>query len=48
MKNHNRILVIDDEDINIDIIELLFHDVGKIGIRDAILLKPAKFTPQEF
>jgi len=24
------------------------HDVGKIGIRDAILLKPAKFTPQEF
>jgi response regulator RpfG family c-di-GMP phosphodiesterase len=24
------------------------HDVGKIGIPDAILLKPGKFTPQEF
>jgi len=24
------------------------HDVGKIGIRDPILLKPGKLTPQEF
>jgi len=24
------------------------HDIGKIGIRDAILLKPAKLTSQEF
>lgn len=24
------------------------HDVGKIGIRDAILLKPGKLTPEEF
>nr|WP_246580411.1 HD domain-containing phosphohydrolase [Deinococcus aestuarii] len=24
------------------------HDVGKIGIPDAILLKPGKFTPEEF
>lgn len=24
------------------------HDVGKIGISDSILLKPAKLTPQEF
>ncbi|HNP26278.1 MAG TPA: HD domain-containing phosphohydrolase [Nitrosomonas sp.] len=24
------------------------HDVGKIGIRDSILLKPGKLTPQEF
>lgn len=24
------------------------HDVGKIGISDAILLKPSKLTPQEF
>jgi putative two-component system response regulator len=24
------------------------HDVGKIGIRDAILLKPARLTPEEF
>lgn len=26
----------------------LLHDVGKIGIRDAVLLKPAKLTPEEF
>lgn len=24
------------------------HDVGKIGIADAVLLKPGKFTPEEF
>jgi putative two-component system response regulator len=24
------------------------HDIGKIGIRDEILLKPGKLTPQEF
>ena len=24
------------------------HDIGKVGIPDAILLKPAKLTPQEF
>lgn len=26
----------------------LLHDVGKIGIRDPILLKPGKLTPEEF
>jgi putative nucleotidyltransferase with HDIG domain len=26
----------------------LFHDVGKIGVPDAILTKPAKLTPAEF
>ncbi len=26
----------------------LLHDIGKIGISDNILLKPGKFTPQEF
>ncbi len=25
----------------------LLHDVGKIGIRDAILLKPGRFTPED-
>ncbi len=25
----------------------LLHDVGKIGIRDAVLLKPGRFTPEE-
>lgn len=24
------------------------HDIGKVGIRDAILLKPARLTPEEF
>ncbi|HLC29583.1 MAG TPA: HD-GYP domain-containing protein, partial [Dehalococcoidia bacterium] len=26
----------------------LLHDVGKLGIRDAVLLKPDKLTPEEF
>lgn len=26
----------------------LLHDVGKIGVRDAILLKPGKLTPEEW
>jgi len=26
----------------------LFHDIGKIAIRDAVLLKPARLTPDEF
>ena len=25
-----------------------FHDIGKIGIPDKILLKPAKFSPEEW
>jgi putative nucleotidyltransferase with HDIG domain len=26
----------------------LFHDIGKLGVPDAILTKPAKLTPQEY
>jgi putative two-component system response regulator len=26
----------------------LFHDIGKIAIRDAVLLKPSSLTPEEF
>ena len=26
----------------------LFHDIGKIAIRDAVLLKPSRLTPEEF
>lgn len=35
---------------DVDMIRLAarLHDVGKIGIPDAILLKPGRFTPEEF
>ncbi len=36
------------EDINDLIAGAFLHDVGKIGIRDPILLKPGKLTPEEF
>lgn len=26
----------------------ILHDIGKVGIPDAVLLKPGKFTPEEF
>lgn len=29
-------------------ISALFHDIGKIGIPDSILMKPARLTPAEF
>jgi response regulator RpfG family c-di-GMP phosphodiesterase len=42
-----------EEYLNDRTIEMLFkctplHDIGKVGVRDAILLKPAKLTPEEF
>jgi len=36
------------EDIHDLIAGSFLHDVGKIGIRDPILLKPGKLTPEEF
>lgn len=36
------------EDIHNLIAGAFLHDVGKIGIRDPILLKPGKLTPEEF
>jgi putative two-component system response regulator len=42
-----------DDFLTDDVIELLFksaplHDIGKVGIPDAILLKPGRLTPEEF
>jgi putative two-component system response regulator len=39
--------------INADYVDILqkaspLHDIGKVGIKDAILLKPGKLTPEEF
>ena len=41
------------EVINTDYAQLMFqtsplHDIGKVGIPDAILLKPGRFTPEEY
>lgn len=37
-----------DEDCDAIEMSAPMHDIGKIGIRDDILLKPGKLTPQEF
>lgn len=37
-----------DEDLHTLKLGGLFHDVGKIGIPDSILLKPGKLTPDEY
>ncbi|WP_281166707.1 tetratricopeptide repeat protein [Deinococcus apachensis] len=42
-----RELGLPDEDVALLRIAARLHDVGKIGIPDAILLKPGKFTPEE-
>jgi len=39
---------IDDEEMRALIKGSLLHDVGKIGIKDSILLKPGKLTKEEF
>lgn len=50
LRKHPRFSDFLDDD---KIIEMLFksaplHDIGKVGIPDKILLKPGKFTPEEF
>lgn len=49
LKDHPRFRSFLDDDT----VDLLFrlaplHDIGKVGVRDAILLKPAPLTPQEY
>ena len=41
-------LGLSDEDLHTLKIGGLFHDIGKIGIPDSILLKPSKLTPTEY
>ena len=41
-------LGLSDEDINTLRIGGLFHDIGKIGVPDSILLKDAKLTDDEY
>ena len=41
-------LNLSDEDLHTLKIGGLFHDIGKIGIPDSILLKPSKLTPTEY
>lgn len=41
-------LGLSDEDLHILRIGGLFHDIGKIGIPDSILLKPGKLTSDEY
>jgi putative nucleotidyltransferase with HDIG domain len=40
-------LGLDDEQLHLIYNSALLHDIGKIGVRDAILLKPRKLTEQE-
>ncbi len=41
-------LNLSDEDLNTLVLAAQFHDVGKIGIGDSILLKGGKLTPEEY
>lgn len=41
-------LGLDDEFAELLLLAAPMHDIGKIGIPDAILLKPDKLTPEEF
>jgi len=41
-------LGLSDEDLQMLEWSALLHDVGKIGIRDEVLLKPGRLTPEEF
>ncbi|MCW8914355.1 MAG: HD domain-containing protein [Magnetovibrio sp.] len=49
LKDHPRFVhLLDDETIDLLYKSAPLHDVGKVGIPDAILLKPGKLTDEEF
>lgn len=43
-----RKLGLEDKDVNLIELAANFHDIGKIGISDSILLKPGKLTDEEY
>lgn len=49
LQNHHRFKdILDDATIDLIYKSAPLHDIGKVGIPDAILLKPGKLTPEEF
>ena len=50
LRTHNRFRHLLDDDKTIDLLfkSAPLHDIGKVGIPDQILLKPGRFTPEEF
>jgi putative two-component system response regulator len=49
LKSHRRFsAALDDQTIEMLYKSAPLHDIGKVGIPDAILLKPGKLTPEEF
>jgi len=43
-----RVLDLNHDDIEVLRLGALLHDIGKIGVSDAILLKPSPLTPREY
>ena len=50
LKNHSTFWSFFEKDSTIDLLfkSAPLHDIGKVGVRDNILLKPGKLTPEEF
>ncbi|PIR01281.1 MAG: two-component system response regulator [Nitrospinae bacterium CG11_big_fil_rev_8_21_14_0_20_45_15] len=49
LKSHSKFRQhLDDETIELLHKSAPLHDIGKVGVRDSILLKPGKLTPEEF